>query len=71
MVMRIIRLIIVFSLFSTLDSLSQTRNSTRATISGEFIYPYQSEHVHGSSIVSLPNGDLLAAWFQGSGERTG
>ncbi len=27
------------------------------------------EHVHGSTIVELPNGDLLAAWFQGSGER--
>ncbi|HSF55082.1 MAG TPA: exo-alpha-sialidase, partial [Algoriphagus sp.] len=24
----------------------------------------------GSTIVALPNGDLLAAWFQGSGERT-
>ena len=27
------------------------------------------DHAHGSSIVELPNGDLLAAWFQGSGER--
>jgi predicted neuraminidase len=26
-------------------------------------------HVHGPSIVELPNGDLLAAWFEGSGER--
>jgi predicted neuraminidase len=26
-------------------------------------------HVHGASIVELPNGDLLAAWFEGSGER--
>lgn len=34
-----------------------------------FIFPFQEQHVHGSSIVSLPNGDLLAAWFQGSGER--
>ena len=33
------------------------------------IFPYQDEHVHGSTIVELPNGDLLAAWFQGSGER--
>jgi len=30
----------------------------------------QSQHTHGSAIVSLPNGDILAAWFQGSGERT-
>lgn len=33
------------------------------------IFPYQSQHVHGSSIVALPNGDLLSCWFQGSGER--
>lgn len=34
------------------------------------IFPLQSQHTHGSSIVHLPNGDFLAAWFQGSGERT-
>lgn len=34
------------------------------------IFTPQSEHVHGSSLVALPNGDLLAVWFQGSGERT-
>jgi predicted neuraminidase len=33
------------------------------------IFPPVSEHVHGSTIVELPNDDLLAAWFQGSGER--
>jgi predicted neuraminidase len=34
------------------------------------LFPQQEQHVHGSSIVSLPNGDFLVAWFQGSGERT-
>lgn len=33
------------------------------------IFPIQDEHVHGSTIVELPNGDMLAGWFQGSGER--
>ena len=33
------------------------------------IFPYTKDHTHGSTIVELPNGDLLAAWFQGSGER--
>ncbi len=33
------------------------------------IFPYVNQHVHGSTIVELANGDLLAAWFQGSGER--
>ncbi|HEU5145553.1 MAG TPA: exo-alpha-sialidase [Chryseosolibacter sp.] len=35
----------------------------------QIIFPLQDEHVHGSTIVELPNGDLLTAWFQGSGER--
>ena len=68
--MKIIWFAILFPLFSTLNSLSQTSNSAMAVISEEFIFPYQAEHVHGSSIVSLPDGDMLAAWFQGSGERT-
>jgi hypothetical protein len=34
------------------------------------IFPMQLQHCHGSSIVELPNKDLLVAWFQGSGERT-
>ena len=33
------------------------------------IFPLQEQHCHGSTFVELPNGDLLAAWFQGSGER--
>lgn len=33
------------------------------------VFPLQNEHVHGPTIVELPNGDLLSAWFQGSGER--
>ncbi len=32
--------------------------------------PITDTHVHGSSIVQCPNGDLLVAWFHGSGERT-
>jgi predicted neuraminidase len=33
------------------------------------IFAPVGEHTHGSTIAELPNGDLLAAWFQGSGER--
>jgi hypothetical protein len=39
------------------------------TLAAMEIFPYVAQHVHGSTIVELPNGDLLAAWFQGSGER--
>ncbi|MEZ6070878.1 MAG: exo-alpha-sialidase [Pirellulales bacterium] len=38
--------------------------------SGELIFPLQDVHNHGSCIVECPNGDLLACWFHGSGERT-
>ena len=34
------------------------------------IFPFQDKHVHGSSIIEAPNGDLLSCWFYGSGERT-
>jgi predicted neuraminidase len=36
----------------------------------ENIFPLQDLHVHGSSIVQCSNGDFIAAWFHGSGERT-
>ncbi|MFH1740078.1 MAG: sialidase family protein [bacterium] len=39
-------------------------------LQGELIFPPQEKHVHASSIVECPNGDLLACWFWGSGERT-
>ncbi|HEX6971833.1 MAG TPA: exo-alpha-sialidase [Limnochordia bacterium] len=35
----------------------------------EIIFPYQSSHVHAASVVELPDGSLLACWFEGSGER--
>lgn len=41
-----------------------------AVLQQKLIFPTQEKHVHASSIVSLPNGDFLVAWFQGSGERT-
>ena len=38
--------------------------------SSELIFPLEHWHNHSSSIVELPNGDLLVCWFHGSGERT-
>ena len=34
-----------------------------------FVLPPQEQHVHSSSIVELPNGDLFAVYYRGSGER--
>ncbi|GMV91608.1 MAG: hypothetical protein AMXMBFR82_13860 [Candidatus Hydrogenedentota bacterium] len=36
----------------------------------ENIFPQQDLHCHSSSIVECPNGDMLACWFYGTGERT-
>ena len=36
----------------------------------DLIFPLESWHNHGSCLVECPNGDLLACWFHGSGERT-
>lgn len=66
--MRIIHLFLL--LFVPFCGMTQIRNASQAIMSEEIIFPPQGEHTHGSSIVMLPNGDLLAAWFQGSGERT-
>ena len=43
---------------------------TEEVLLKQYIFPLQDKHVHSSSIVQLPNGDLLAVWFHGSGERT-
>ncbi len=40
-----------------------------ADITGEFLFPLEKWHNHSSSVVELPNGDLLVCWFHGSGER--
>jgi len=60
-----------FILISMLLSCSMKQNEIPAqtTLTERIIFSLQSEHVHGSTIVELPNGDLLSAWFQGSGER--
>jgi predicted neuraminidase len=60
------RLPILF-VFSLLAAAPAAHGAT--TLTTMEIFPYVREHVHGSTIAELPNGDLVAAWFQGSGER--
>lgn len=45
-------------------------NAAPASYSAELIFPLEKWHNHSSSVVELPNGDLLVVWFHGSGERT-
>jgi len=54
---------------SSCDRTSTDVQPSHDVFRSQIIFPYQNEHVHGSTIVELPGGDLLAAWFQGSGER--
>ena len=51
-------------------ALAQTDTQKLIPVFSTLIFPPQEKHTHASSIVSLPNGDFLCAWFMGSGERT-
>jgi predicted neuraminidase len=68
--MKLAMLFFTFSLFPSGWLTAQTENEKAQTVFEGLIFPAQPQHTHGSSIVSLPNGDVLAAWFQGSGERS-
>ena len=37
---------------------------------GQLIEPLNKLHNHGSCVQALPNGDVLACWYKGTGERT-
>jgi predicted neuraminidase len=58
-----LRLAVILAVFAASTAWAQ------GGLQGELIFPAQDKHCHGSSIVECPNGDLLAAWFYGSGER--
>lgn len=68
--MKKIKPLIFICLLLTDKILSQTTEGRVETVFETLIFPTQSQHTHGSSLVSLPNGDILCAWFQGNGERT-
>ncbi len=38
--------------------------------SAELVFPLEHWHNHSSSVVELPDRDLLVCWYNGSGERT-
>ena len=48
---------------------SQQEVPIAGIIASQPIFPSQPLHVHGSSIAELPDGSLIACWFEGSGER--
>lgn len=62
--------IVTIGFFSATALLAQIVPKEEVVENELLIFPLQGEHAHGSTLVELPNGDFLAAWFQGSGERT-
>lgn len=60
------KLIVLFLV--TIFCLSEL-NAQKQVYESSYIFPFQDKHVHSSSIIELPNGDLMACWFEGSGER--
>ncbi len=48
---------------------ARTAPDSVRTERSELLFPLQQEHAHGATLVELANGSLLAAWFQGHGER--
>ena len=50
--------------------LAATLHAAAPEYSSELLFPLEKWHNHSSSVVDLPNGDLLTVWFHGSGERT-
>jgi len=36
----------------------------------ELLFPYRADHNHAPGLVECSNGDLIASWYRGSGERS-
>jgi predicted neuraminidase len=36
----------------------------------ELVFPLRPEHNHAPGLVECPNGDLIASWYRGNGERS-
>ncbi|MDA1269478.1 MAG: sialidase family protein [Bacteroidetes bacterium] len=63
------RKFIVLTFILGFPFLAFAQNSGSHVVESMLIFPGQEKHVHGSSLVALPNGDLLSVWFYGNGER--
>ena len=47
----------------------KTKSGEAAKFTAELVFPLHPQHNHAPGIVECPNGDLLASWYRGSGER--
>ena len=61
---------VVIAVSSNPVAADSTRSrATVPVLTAELIFPLHPQHNHAPGIVELPNGDLLASWYRGSGER--
>jgi predicted neuraminidase len=67
--MRKSKILFVLVLLMNGTTYSQSKTPQTPIVASKLIFQPQPLHTHGSTIVDLPNGDFLAAWFEGSGER--
>ncbi len=51
-------------------TLSSVANGEDPFHRGELVFPLRAEHNHAPGLVECANGDLLASWYRGSGERS-
>jgi predicted neuraminidase len=65
---RLLRSVLWFPVVSLLGAMAG-RCEDQPRFSAELIFPLHHQHNHAPSIVEFPNGDLLASWYRGSGER--
>lgn len=63
------RLALAGGFFALGSVLSAALSAAEPKIVSELVFPLRSEHNHAPGIVECPNGDLIASWYRGSGER--
>ncbi len=56
-------------LLGSLLFLTGLSNLAAQEMQAEFVFPLHPEHNHAPGIVACANGDLVASWYRGSGER--
>jgi predicted neuraminidase len=69
-IISLVTILVVWMMISCTRGMDRKLDQNNDLLVTENIFPFQSLHCHGSSIAELPNRDLLAVWFYGSGERT-
>src|SRR6476660_5010689 len=58
------------TLLAALASIAIFAGRAAAEYREELVFPLNPKHNHAPGVVECANGDLLASWYRGSGERT-